>query len=584
MKTQTSIVLLIAALAWVLLLTSCDGDNLIPGNETGVWVNPSVTLSGFIEGGNQEITRSGSARREPVSTSIPIGDGMLLEMSLEPDSRASLRAAVGLPIGTKFQVIAVEAGTNTYVSHGNFTLAGGLNTNNDFWIQGGVPYDFICISYNSTTEAPPDPTYHPATKALSPLSVPHAANNRSLLYGKITRTITTSTSVLDFYPLEQKLAKVKLQIDGSYNGWQIQAVGSSSGIYLTPSYSAIMAYNTGDLTATGGASNMYPSWPTSPASAQIHTSDECTLFTSGSTALQVHFPKESLTITSMGNLKVPTYSASTTTFPSLVSLTPGNTYTLKIKLKTPIFAKSNIYWNGSRLTFDETSISNNERFQGVSFLWGSLVGVSPTGIGNTTAYYFIPPAGTAGTWTKIIMANVANHPNWNNGYPYLPHCTDVYLNPYNSMVNYLYDTYPSSHYSDHGYRGDICNYLNSDWRMPNIAEFGIAMANWNTSFSPSAITPTNADGKHLIDQGISLKANGAFFPASGQPLCADPNNIYSGIQGFYWSGIPFTSPTPQSPGDKAYTLSFKDNSLYIEDPSYLIQNRSNLKSVRCVKR
>jgi hypothetical protein len=584
MKTQTSIIVLITALASCLLLTSCDGENLIPDNETGILVNPSVTLSGFIEGGNQEITRSQSTEREPVKTAIPLGDGMLLEMSLEQDSRSSLRDATNFPNGTKFQVIAVKSGTNTYVSHGNFILDGATSlTNNEFWVPQGSFCDFICISYNSTTEAPPEPSYNPTSKALYGFPVPYNTD-LSLLYDKITNEeIKESGPVLVFAPLQQKLAKVKLVIDGSYNEWTISNP-ISSGIYLNPSYSGVtMAYNTGALTA-GYSQNMSFSWPNS-APNQTHTSNERTIVPNGSTPLKVYFPQSALSITTPTNstpLGVPTHSASEVTFPSTVSLEAGKTYTLQIKLKTPIFAKSNIYWSGSKLTFD--TITNNEKYQGVFFKWGSLVGLSPTGTDNASAYYFTPPTGiSSGAWTKVLFKdspNISNGFHWGNGYFAVPYCVDDYSNSFNIEKNYLYDTY-SSDYSNHGYRGDICNYLNHKWRLPNLAEFGIAAVNWDISFPsspspPSPITPTNEDGKHnIVDRSISLKANNAFFPASGYPLLMDPS--YVGQEGHYWSGTPVTGR------EKAYVLSFSSTSLDIDIQGRLQHTRSSLRSVRCVK-
>jgi hypothetical protein len=46
-------------------------------------------------------------------------------------------------------------------------------------------------------------------------------------------------------------------------------------------------------------------------------------------------------------------------------------------------AKSNIYWNGSYLTFSNTS-GVTEDYQGVYFKWGSLVGISPKNTATLT--------------------------------------------------------------------------------------------------------------------------------------------------------------------------------------------------------
>jgi hypothetical protein len=591
MKTQTSIIVLITALAGCLLMTSCDGENLIPDNETGVMVSPSVRLSGFIDGGNQEITRSQSAEQEPVRTAIPLGDGMLLEMSLEQDSRSSLRTDIDFPNGTKVQVIAVNHSTKAYVSHGNFSIAGNsLLTDNIFWVPQGSTCDFICISYNSTTIAPPTPTYHPSTKQLNDLSVQNALNNNlSLLYGKIEGVyIDTSAPILDFQLLKQKLAKVKLVIDGSYNEWTITSINNASSIYLTPSYSAYMAYNTGVLTASSSQQMSFDWSSSSPA--QTRTSNERTIVPNGSTPLTVFFLKNALTVNT--SIHVPTNSISEATFPSTVSLEAGNTYTLRIIIKTPIFAKSNIYWDNNQLTFDKTS-PGNESYQGVFFKWGSLVGISPTGKNNRTTHYFIPPRPSNNTWTKILVmdASDAGVPtDWENGDIHVPFCgddTDSYKN--HSAKNYLYDTYPGPYnHTTQNYVGDICNYLDPAWRLPYQAEFGLAMENWNTTFSPSIITPdsliaTHVDGKFDIGtKGISIKASGAFFPASGDRW------LLVGVQGHYWSGTPvksysFQDEPPVKGTDKTYVLSFMNTSLNLHDIGLLKHPRTNPRPVRCVK-
>ena len=65
------------------------------------------------------------------------------------------------------------------------------------------------------------------------------------------------------------------------------------------------------------------------------------------------------------------------------------------------WAGSNIYWDGSKLTFD-TAISNDSDLkQGVHFRWGSLIGIPSSGNSAPSAYYipiYNPTSPQNSTW------------------------------------------------------------------------------------------------------------------------------------------------------------------------------------------
>ncbi|GHV56431.1 hypothetical protein FACS1894182_02950 [Bacteroidia bacterium] len=149
-RTRIAFYVLSAVFGLSISLSSCVRNNEIPeGEGSGVLIPLSVKVLGIQEGGSEEITRSGSVKEFPERLVTPLGDGMLLEMSVESDS-PQLRAGTtqALEAGTAFRVIAVKSSDKTYVSHGDFTVDG-ATTVSTFHVPEGGTYDFICFSYHS---------------------------------------------------------------------------------------------------------------------------------------------------------------------------------------------------------------------------------------------------------------------------------------------------------------------------------------------------------------------------------------------------------------------------------------------------
>jgi hypothetical protein len=71
-------------------------------------------------------------------------------------------------------------------------------------------------------------------------------------------------------------------------------------------------------------------------------------------------------------------------------------YTIAVKLykKTSYkFAGSNIYWNGSELTFFPHGENDYTKYLGVLFKWGSLIGVSPARTDGNVKFHRRLPQG-----------------------------------------------------------------------------------------------------------------------------------------------------------------------------------------------
>ncbi|MDR0540794.1 MAG: hypothetical protein LBH19_01125, partial [Dysgonamonadaceae bacterium] len=280
-----------------------------------------------------------------------------------------------------------------------------------------------------------------------------------------------------------------------------------------------------------------------------------------------------------------------------VTLEQGKRYTLNLKIKTPKFAASNIYWNGQALTFDEyekTPHAVKQEKQGVLFKWGSLIGLSVAWVPlkpnnpstfpqwNANRAVYVPDSNTANpTWTK--MAAGSTYSDWHN----IP-----FVQGLDSKYGGVRSRYLTAMGADSVafYKGDICQYLNSDYRMPSGGELGSYTSQQATEdaysffMSSTPVRYTYEEGKFLIANGATLKINSFYFPASGYRSLIDPSNpnqtpygdgefvnVHEG--GYYWS----SSPENDS---RANLLTFG----YQLTTRLTNEGRGNACSVRCVKK
>ncbi|MDR0939336.1 MAG: hypothetical protein LBN29_08295, partial [Mediterranea sp.] len=156
---------------------------------------------------------------------------------------------------------------------------------------------------------------------------------------------------------------------------------------------------------------------------------------------------------------------------------PGRHYTVTSYLtKRVTWATSNIYWDGSKLTFDadathggvaggipSVTTVNSPRYQGLLFKWGSLDGISPAGSVylNLFSYVYVPSTTTAGynaSYSKVRPTTSV----W-TAIPYIPET----LVPADGSV------LPRKAILDSGtWYGDICAYITHGvWRMPTKQEY-----------------------------------------------------------------------------------------------------------------
>ena len=235
------------------------------------------------------------------------------------------------------------------------------------------------------------------------------------------------------------------------------------------------------------------------------------------------------------------------------------------------WAGSNIYWvedatypDGGYLTFDDKDVHTHEHYQGVYFMWGSLVALSPYnnawtgGLWNGTngQVIYIPnkDAGTNGGW----------NPSTNTGWGYIPRLGwSNSSNPAGggsalSLANNSGQSYLIQNHNPQGNVGDICKYLTDKgwapgakegrkWRMPTHVEFSIGNYEKIGTLPFPLLNSTDWIGHAIYPNGFrNTSGNGTpFFPTSGYRLSsATDGSIYNltnyrpGEAFTYWSSSP----------------------------------------------
>lgn len=206
------------------------------------------------------------------------------------------------------------------------------------------------------------------------------------------------------------------------------------------------------------------------------------------------------------------------------------------------WAGSNIYWvvdsnypDGGYLTFDDKEVTTHEQYQGVYFMWGSLVALSPLGNswtggvwnGTSGQILYIPNknAGTNGGWNPAVNTAWGYIPRlgWTN--PSNPANTGSAVSlPFNDKQSYLIQGH-----NPLGNVGDICKYITDmgwapgaedgrKWRMPTHLEYLDLndYARSTNGFFPYQQS-TNRFGQATYTHGYRRIAGDGtpFFPASG---------------------------------------------------------------------
>jgi hypothetical protein len=579
-----------------LLATSCDGNQEVPGKMTTVYVQaPSIR-----EGASEELLRTASPTTYPMET-MALDGGLLLDVCWEPDESSALRASSAvLESDKRFRVIALKAADGTYVSHGDFEV-GGATSVSSLHVLENVNHDFICISYNTAAALP---AAQFTVGQVASLEI-NSAGAGDLLYGKVNKTITASDRELSF-SLTHCLSRVRLTVDHTYNEWDASSV-SIGNIYLYPFYmGAVVKLQDWSLITEGGAPvpRYFSNW-TAGSNPRTQSCDFTTVFTKGETVMMV-IPKGAITV--LGE----THPSVETRVPFSI-FSPGNNYTLRLTMRIPRWAGSNIYWDTipQRLTFALEGDTQNQGFQGVFFRWGSLVGISPAqvGVSNnfTTSVPVYVPSYNAGdphqstwtalspspytTWTSFAAGTAAND---TTEIPYMDGRAE-FINTLSSRTStYVIDAARNTDLVYAGLRGDICQYLGKTvtaldgYRLPTSMEYGtINSGQWNAlengwekgnDYSTSNALG-NSHGTALLltstkpGYAKNTKAGNAIFPASGNRGTWNGALASVGSSGRYHTGSAAAYET-------AHILSFDATSITFNAST----GRGIATTVRCIKK
>lgn len=267
------------------------------------------------------------------------------------------------------------------------------------------------------------------------------------------------------------------------------------------------------------------------------------------------------------------------------------------------FARSNIVWNGSKLTFAVTQADNATMpaySQGVFFKWGSLVALGPAGVPYApgTHVMFNPTAQSAAGWGNGLAGwDKIPYAHSNFGYT----GSAVSGNNRDDFADYAL----GKGFNATSGIGDICRYISNRgwvdgyWRLPTYAEIlelygetsvsqkGGSFVNLtNSSLNATPITGSYQNGLFNPASGWWLGAgvtasttnmgtppNGTvFLPAAGHRYPnGDGDVVHAGAYGYYWTATPYDNITVMYPLLNSQTIGFYD-----ADRSYAFP-------VRCVR-
>ncbi|MDR1882670.1 MAG: hypothetical protein LBR26_07800, partial [Prevotella sp.] len=239
------------------------------------------------------------------------------------------------------------------------------------------------------------------------------------------------------------------------------------------------------------------------------------------------------------------------------------------------WAGCNIYWDGSKLTFDDVGETAHQYYQGVFFMWGSLYGKDANQESNFSYWeannicYSPDPLSSAGWLLERDVSELQ---------PIIGNVDNSYDN---AILYALHDPLAG--------KGDICRYITEvnggalhgkKWRMPTSVEFAGIYTKSGGIFDNATSSASSSDGTWVNSTknypGYTKNEGNVFFPASGFRQAGGDGEYYYltnvGSSGFYWSSSALGYYD-------AYNLSFFYNETLHENNS---SDRYQAYPVRCV--
>ncbi|MDR1526966.1 MAG: hypothetical protein LBS46_04750 [Dysgonamonadaceae bacterium] len=526
-----------------LVLGSCEKE--WPEAGSGEKIPVRFLLQQASYGGGESLTRSSaSGTGEEASSIVPLGDNLYLYASLEVVPPEPTRAPLTFNSSAQIIVAAYEGSSTTATASAVYEVNGSAfipyNSGPELKVDPGT-YTFVAYSYNSSS-----PLTHSTSETVS-LS-PANEDDGDFLWGTTTASVSAGNNAITI-TMTRRLSKASVRVTTPSSSYPITAI---SGITIGPGHSVDMQLSDGSFTSTASTIPQPVSNYTGLTTNTVNT-DPRIVCTNGSTTTTVTIG--SITINSK------TYTDLTTVFNK--QLESNKSYILRVDIRLGIaWAGSNVYWDGTKLTFKPYGyVGDENNYQGVFFKWGSLVGISPSK-GNNANWDTDTSTGTATyvpSYTNPLNHSwsIVNGGNWSN-------ILSLYGMDIQSNTGFGADFFES--YSDYANRkGDICRYLShidavsGDYRMPTYNELRYGMIkgtsestitydifNWQSSMPTingyftrigdwiDITTATNATGQYILVSGVNYSGY-ATFPASGYRFFNIGNLGGTGSYCAYWS-------------------------------------------------
>jgi hypothetical protein len=572
----------------LLLCAACTQDGGLNGTGEKVAVRFALVAGDYAE---ETVTRGATTKEKMLETvQSSWVNGWSIRASLMEESLPPARAAAELAFvsGARVRVIVKDhTAVGQPIISDEYTYENGILTGPEMVLTAGNKYTFVAYTYNTTTSPPYNDS---GTYAAADI----AATN-DFFVG--TTTLDALPASDDPIPLSVAHAFMRLKYDVWTNIAGLDVDNALTSVSLINNYKiSIPTDNLGALAEGVSAGDLALS---NSVFRLGYTGDDNPFYIKISGTVE----RPSAADISFTDRKVAFKH----------TLSPNRSYVLRINfVKSPIWAESNIYWvstggNTGYLTFvpagSTTADPDARKYQGVFFLWGSLVGISPDAAGDNAAWNngntcymptYDPTYPTSGSsWTaeqgKTWWGTSFSY--WGDDEGDAPAAdtgkdTDFFSDP--ATANYA------------AQKGDICRYLGvtntnlADYRLPTALELLDGLKGGLNTNDASDWTGGNSvpragywtrigdswwgyDLAQCLPDGTTTNipsgadfSNYAYFPASGaREQISGVLNV--GGSGNYWS-------SSAAANLDAYYLNFYSNAIRI-----VRLHRGGASSVRCVK-
>jgi hypothetical protein len=590
-----SILLLYGLIYFLFSCTIEISDKPDPRAGKRVPVNFALKIGSY---GDDEMVESRrlNVSKEPATDYVRVANNIYMYATLSEEHPVTTRSTYSnLPEGSLVRIVAYNSvGTLTLIDSATYITTGGelWPVNQGLSVPENASYWFVAYSLSVPSLAIP-PQSNDTNLTLSFVPDP----NIDLLWGKTSDIYISDsdTEVADTIKVVHKLSRVRIE---ATTDMIIPAVkfNKIENAYLHPNYGSSVNLDafTGNLTA--GATPHYVGvqfnkwrdqgatvWGTGDnLNSTDVESDYILIFTNESNIVSLFIDNM---IIDGKNFRGYEFRFSSKT------LLPGHSYTLKLNFRRLVWAGSNIYWDGAKLTFLPENIPEAAQgYQGVYFLWGSLVGISPKGNfdnANTILYVHngistwsnTQRAASGHDWTGTTMADIP-HIKTGEFLVNAPWFDD------HRLRNYLVEVHNPGNRT-----GDICKFLTDtgdappgEWRMPNFRELGIEAneydmyVNHQPFWDSSIIKDDGTTNFYTVPSYAKKTVSETIFPAGGSRV-ANGDVTTGGT--FYFSGSPTvkTNQFTSNIFDAVFTLEIlRPNSVDL-----MKQSLSQQGPVRCMR-